>query len=159
MKPASALMIHVRNATNWCNLSTPAGLVVASVGGARIRRGPRGLFIAEGYRWNVPKASAWTLGSVIATKAPDFDALATRFPDLLDHEEAHTWQYAYSLGLGFLPVYSGMAAWSWLRTGDHASANFYERQAGLVNGGYAQRPVRPVRAGIRALADLRNRVR
>lgn len=156
VKPASPLMVHVRNATNWCNLSTPAGLVAASVGGARIRRGPRGLFIAEGYRWSFPKAGAWTLGSVIITKAPDFGTLTVRFPDLLTHEEGHSWQYAYSLGpLGFLPAYTGMAAWSWLRTGDHASANFFEREAGLVDGGYAEGPRRPVKEGIRALADLR----
>jgi hypothetical protein len=34
------------------------------------------------------------------------------------------------------------AAWSWVRTGDPASRNLFERAAGLADGGYRERPLR-----------------
>jgi hypothetical protein len=69
---------------------------------------------------------------------------------LLGHEEKHCTQYACCLGLPFLPLYLLAAGWSQLRTGDPASANFFERLAGLEAGGYVNsRMPRPVagRAG------------
>ena len=44
--------------------------------------------------------------------------------------------------------------WSWLRTGDRASRNFFERQAGLADGGYRDLPTRSVIVGLRALVHL-----
>ena len=55
---------------------------------------------------------------------------------MLEHESEHTWQYAYCLGLPFLPLYLLATTWSLLRTRDRASANFFEKQAGLALGGY-----------------------
>lgn len=55
---------------------------------------------------------------------------------LLGHEERHSTQYAYCLGLPFLVFYGVAAGWSMLRSGNPASRNFFERQAGLVAGGY-----------------------
>jgi hypothetical protein len=48
-----------------------------------------------------------------------------------------------------MPVaYVAAASWSWLRTGDFASRNAFERRAGLADGGYRERPVRPVSVGV-----------
>ena len=44
--------------------------------------------------------------------------------------------------------------WSWLRTGDRAARNFFERQAGLADGGYRDLPTRSVGTGLRALVNL-----
>jgi hypothetical protein len=52
---------------NMINLTTPGGLAVAVIGGAKIRRGPRGLFLCEGYRLKFPVAGAFTIGNVITT--------------------------------------------------------------------------------------------
>lgn len=133
--PRSALE-WLRLAGNTANLSTPLGLGVAVLGRARIRRGPRGLVLADRYRFSFPVASAFTIGNVLLT-AGDWSELSRRRPQLLAHEEGHTWQYLYCLGLPFFPLYGLSLAWSWLRTGDHATGNFFERRAGLMSGGYA----------------------
>ena len=39
-----------------------------------------------------------------------------------------------------------LLTWSWLRTGDFASRNVFERNAGLAIGGCREHPVRPVRS-------------
>ena len=43
-----------------------------------------------------------------------------------------------------LVLYALASAWSWLRTGDPASRNVFERHAGLKEGGYIEKPLRPV---------------
>lgn len=130
---------RLRFGWNLVNLSTPLGLAVAAVGRGRLRWGPRALVFAEHYRFDFPKAGAFTVGSVILTRGT-MDELEARVPGTLDHENAHSWQYAALLGLPFLPAYLLCAGWSWLRTGDPASRNFFERRAGLVRGGYIERP-------------------
>ena len=141
------LLLGLRSAGNLVNLSTPAGLLVARLGRAKVRRHPRGLFLAEEYRLRFPVAGAFTIGNVLITGGR-WEDLERRFPELLAHEEAHSWQYLYCLGLPYYLAYTACMGWSMLRTGDRAAANFFERQAGLVRGGYAERPVRPVRAGV-----------
>ena len=143
----------VRLVGNVVNLSTPLGLLVARVGGARIRRGPRGLFVGEGYRLGFPVASAFTIGSVITTSRTWAEVLRHN-PQLFDHEERHTWQYLYCFGLPFYPAYGLCLIWSVLRTGDRAARNFFERSAGLMDGGYPDRPIRPVGENIRAMIGL-----
>ena len=140
----------VRLVGNMINLTTPIGLLVALVGGARIRRGPRGLFVGEGYRLKFPVASAFTIGSVITTSRT-WPALLRRHPELFGHEERHTWQYLCCIGLPFYLAYGVCMGWSMLRTGDRAARNFFERQAGLVSGGYEEKPIRPVGENIRAM--------
>ncbi len=135
---------------NFVNLTTPLGLGVALAGGARIRRGPRGLFIGEGYRLRFPVASAFTIGSVITTSRT-WDELLRRNPRLFAHEERHTWQYLYCVGLPFYPAYGLCLVWSILRTGDRAARNFFERQADLGAGGYRDVPVRPVADNVRTM--------
>lgn len=137
-------MSRLRQVGNLVNLSTPLGRAVAGVGRARTRRGPRGLLLAEGYRPAFPFADAFTVGNVLLIRGTWAEA-ERRSPGLLAHEERHAWQYFYCLGLPYLVAYGGCMAWSVLRTGDRASANFFERQAGLTNGGYAERPPRPLR--------------
>jgi hypothetical protein len=135
---------------NMVNLTTPAGLLVAAVGGARIRRGPRGLFVGEGYRLRFPVASAFTIGSVI-TATGSWEELLRRNPRLFEHEERHTWQYLYCIGLPFYPAYAVCLVWSMLRTGDRAARNFFERQADLAAGGYRDLPVRPIGDNVRTV--------
>lgn len=139
---------------NLVDLSTPLGLGVAAAGRARLRRGPRGLVLGEGYRLKFPVAGAFTVGNVIITGS-DWRTVLARHPGLLRHEEQHSWQYLYCLGLPYLPAYLACMAWSWLRTGHRAAGNFFERQAGLALGGYPDLPSRPVRAGLRTLLQQR----
>lgn len=138
----------LRFAGNLANLSTPLGLLVARVGRADTRKGPRGLWLAESYSLSFPVAGAFTIGNVIiATQT--WEDLLRSYPDLLAHEERHTWQYLYCLGLPYYLAYLPCMGWSWVRTGDRAAANFFERQAGLSSGGYLELPKRSIRALLR----------
>jgi hypothetical protein len=148
----------VRLAGNFINLSTPVGLAVAGIGRATIRRGPRGLFLAEGYRFTFPIASGFTIGNVITT-GTTWDTMLARNPDLIKHEEIHTWQYLYCLGLPYYIPYVIFMGWSVLRTGDRAARNFFERQADLASGGYIDYPVRPIGEAIRATLGRLNLTR
>ena len=125
---------RLRRAANLLNGSTVAGLAVALAARARLSRGPRGMIIAAGYRWRLPFAQAFTLGNVVLCRSTA-DALLDR-PALLGHEERHCSQYAWCLGLPFIPLYLAAAAWSVLRTGNPGTANIFEQQAGLAAGGY-----------------------
>lgn len=133
---------------NWVNLSTPLGLLVARAGGARLSRGPAGVRVAVGYRPRFPVAPAFTVGDVVLTRRPEAPAGA-----LLAHETRHTVQYAL-LGPAFLPAYSLCAAWSWATTGDWGARNPLEHLAGLADGGYERRPLRP---GLAAALPRRRR--
>lgn len=146
---------RARRTANLLNLSTPLGHVLARAGGAGRRPGPYGLVLAEGYRFRFPVAGAFTVGDVVVT-ARTFPELLAVHPDLLAHEERHSRQYALFLGLPYLPLYTLAMGWSMLRTGDRSSANVFERGAGLLAGGYVERPVRPLVASLRAaLARVR----
>lgn len=125
---------RVRQLANLANGTTLLGLAVAAAAGTAVSQGPRGLLIASGYRWRIPYAGAFTLGNVVICRIRAEDL--TSNPALLGHEEMHCSQYACCLGLPFLPLYFLAAGWSVLRTGDPASENFFERQAGLAAGGY-----------------------
>ena len=140
---------RVRAVGNVINLSSVLGLIAARAGGARLRPGPKGLLLAEGYTLDFPRAGAFTLGNVVLTGGT-FASLTERQPAVLDHENAHAWQYLCCAGLPFLPLYALAAGWSWLRTGDVASANLFERAAGLERGGYREAPV--TNLGFRRLA-------
>lgn len=125
----SVRLLRFRQVGNVLNLSTPCGLLLAGLGRARLRRGPDGLLIAEGYRWRFPIAGAFTVGNVVLTRSPRLNET------LLRHEARHAWQWV-ACGQVFLPAYTAALAWSWLRTGDLAAANPFERLAGLAEGGY-----------------------
>ncbi len=94
---------RVRTVLNWLNLSTLLGLAIARLGGASIVRRGRGTYLATGYRFGFPVASAFTVGSVITSKH-DLDYFIDR-PVLLQHEDRHCTQYAFVLGVVMLPFY------------------------------------------------------
>lgn len=138
---------------NTVNLSTPLGLGIAAVGRCRIRCGPHGLWLADGYRPSFPIAGAFTVGNVVITGRTDWAGYLTQAPTTLAHEERHTWQWL-ALGPLFLPAYVVSMGWSWLCTGDQAAANVFERHAGLALGGYRvglprRSPAAGARAGVR----------
>jgi len=64
-------------------------------------------------------------------------------PALVRHEMRHTVQYAWCLGVVMLPLYGVASCWSLVLTGDPASRNVFERRAGLEDGSYVERPIRP----------------
>jgi hypothetical protein len=135
---------QARRAVNLANGSTAAGMLVAAAGRARLSRGPDGLLIGAGYRLPVPVAPAFTVGNVVLTRT-DAPALATA-GRLLAHEARHATQYACCGGLPMIPAYLLAAAWSWALTADFGTRNVFERRAGLADGGYSERPVRPALA-------------
>jgi hypothetical protein len=129
----------VRRAVNLANGSTLAGLGVAAAGGARLARGPDGLFTGTGYRLPVPPAPAFCLGNVIITRRDDLIPGSR----LWCHEARHATQFAWCGGVLMVPMYLAAAGASWVLTGDFGSRNPFERLAGLADGGYTDKPVRP----------------
>lgn len=133
---------RVRMVVNAANGSTLLGMLVAAAGRARLSDGAHGLLVAERYRLPVPAAPAFCVGNVIVTRM-DRDAL-TGADRLLAHEARHATQYAWCAGPTMLPLYFIAAGLSWALTGDFGSRNVFERRAGLADGGYRDRPLRPV---------------
>jgi hypothetical protein len=147
----------LRLAATAPNGSTVLGLAVAAAARTELTSGPRGLIIAGGYRWRVPFAGAFTLGNVILCRRTGMDLLSR--PGLLEHEEKHCSQYAWCLGIPFLPLYFLAAGWSLLRTGNPGTANIFERHAGLAAGGYPlrnsrRRPRRPILPGMAGPSEM-----
>jgi hypothetical protein len=148
-----------RQVVNLVNGSTIVGVGVALAGGAfaggrfagdgRLISGPDGLLTATGYRLAVPAAPAFTVGNVIIVNARWVPVP----PAVFAHEARHATQYAWCGGLLMLPLYFTAAGMSWVLCGDFGAWNMFERQAGLADGGYADRRVRPALA--RALATFR----
>jgi hypothetical protein len=138
---------RVRTAANLANGSTAAGVLVAVAGRARLRAAGDGLLVAAGYRLPVPVAPAFCLGNVLVTRWPDQQFRRNR--RLLRHEARHATQYAWSGGLVMLPLYGVAALASWLLTGDSGARNVFEQQAGLADGGYSPKPLRPAWLGLR----------
>lgn len=131
-------------AVNLVNGSTLAGILVAAAGRASLARGRDGLLIGVRYRLPVPVAPAFTMGNVILTRAER--AALPGCGALLAHEARHATQYAWCAGLAMLPLYFAAAAGSWVLTGDFGSRNIFETRAGLADGGYSSKPVRPALA-------------
>ncbi len=132
---------RARLALNLLNGSTLAGIVVAAAGRARLIRARDGLVVAVGYRLPVPPAPAFCLGNVIVTRLDAEGAGGAG--TLLAHEARHATQFACCGGVMMLPLYFLAAGVSWLLTGDFGSQNIFERRAGLAEGGYVERPLRP----------------
>lgn len=126
---------RLRQVVNAINLSTLAGLLLATSEGASLERGPNGLVLARGATGTFPRAGAVTVGNVVLLRTDRVN------DELLLHEGRHATQWACCV-LAFLPLYLLAVAWSYARTGDHFSRNWFERRAGLADGGYAERPTR-----------------
>ena len=144
---------RLRALLNWVNLSTPSALVLARVTGCPVVAGPAGVHFALGYSPALPIAGAFTLGNVVFFRPQFVDP--SKYPQLVAHEETHCTQYALCLGLPFIVLYFVAAGYSWLRTGDPASANIFERSAGHHAGGYVQRPTRNLWPQLSAMAAAR----
>lgn len=123
---------RLRRILNWINLSTVCGLGIARARRCEVQSGSNGLIFAFKYTGRLPVASAFTVGNVVLFRASQEKIR----PQLIAHEARHSTQYAVCLGLPFLPLYFLAAGWSFLRTGDPASRNIFERWAGLHDGGY-----------------------
>lgn len=144
----------VRNVANAVNLSTPLGLILATVGKGKLRR-VGSLLVAEHVQLPMVNASAMTVGSVVLVLGRSLEEAEAGIPDLMRHEEEHAWQWSACLGLPFIVLYFAAAGWSMLRCGDRASANPFERQAGLAIGGYQERAKRPMRDVLATLTRRR----
>jgi hypothetical protein len=132
---------RVRAVVNLVNGSTAAGVLVAVAGRARLRRAGDGLLVGAGYRWPVPGASAFCVGNVLVTREEDAEFRAGR--RLFAHEARHATQYACCGGLAMLPLYGVAALVSWTLCGDFGARNVFERRAGLADGGYSAKALRP----------------
>lgn len=133
-----------RRVANLANLSTPLGVLLGCLGrGSWHRR--RGLLVVERVRLPWVNASAMTVGDVVLVMGSTVEEVERRFPRLMEHEEEHSWQWAYCLGLPFIPLYAAASLWSLMRAGDRATRNVFERQAGLVSGGYVSGAAQPRR--------------
>jgi hypothetical protein len=124
---------------NLANGSTLAGLGVAAVGCAAITRSADGLFVGIRYRLPVPPAPAFCLGNVIMTRGDGIDPGSALFR----HEARHATQFACCGGVAMVPLYLAAAGVSWALTGDFGARNVFERRAGLADGGYTDKPLRP----------------
>ena len=131
--------LRAREAVNLVNGSTLAGLGVAMAGRARLARAPDRLFIGTGYRLPVPPAPAFCLGNVIMTRGDGIDPGSALFR----HEARHATQFAWCGGVAMIPLYLAAAGVSWALTGDFGARNVFERRAGLADGGYTDKPLRP----------------
>lgn len=140
----------IRNVANVLNLSTPLGLITGGIGRGRFRRHGH-LIVVESVSLPLISASAMTVGDVVLIPKRTMEEASDQIPTLMAHEEEHAWQWAYCLGLPFIPFYVGAMAWSMVRSGDRATANHFEVQAGLASGGYREGTKVPVREGIRRL--------
>lgn len=127
---------RVRLVGNVANLTTLIGLLMARAGGAQLYSRPRGVWLATGYRFGFPVASAFCVGNVLISHHSLDELLARQ--NLLLHEERHSWQYLLLFGPFYWPCYGVGMVWSLLRTGDRGSANPFEIAAGLADGGYPE---------------------
>jgi hypothetical protein len=146
--------LRVRQAVNVANGSTLVGLGVATLGGARIARSVDGLFTGTGYRLPVPPGPAFCLGNVIVTRDDGIDPGSSLFR----HEARHATQFAWCGGVAMISLYLAAAGVSWVLTGDFGARNVFERQAGLADGGYTDKPLRPALRRINGFTGSGRRV-
>jgi hypothetical protein len=125
------------------NGTTLVGLLIAAGTGAKVRRAPGGILIAEGYSAKLPKQTCFTVGSVILTRRTAEWLRHERHVGLLAHESRHAAQYAV-LGPLFWPAYWLACGYSYAMTGSYGVRNLFEKNAGLAAGGYdLDVPLRP----------------
>jgi hypothetical protein len=131
------LLWRVREFVNFINLSTPAGCVLALIGGASLRRTDTEyrMIHASGYRLKYPIRMVFTIGNVVISP---FDTAGLP-GNLLAHERRHATQYAWCLGLLAVIPYALACTWSWMRTGRTDVKNIFETRAGFDPKNYEYR--------------------
>jgi hypothetical protein len=77
---------------------------------------------------------------VLVTRREDAEFRGDR--RLFAHEARHATQYA-CCGLAMLPLYGAAALVSWTLCGDFGARNVFEQRAGLADGGYPAKALRP----------------
>jgi hypothetical protein len=142
-----------RSRANRRNGTTALGRVLAIAAGCALTPGPAGTTIATTYSWLFPAAVCFVVGDVIFCRRTAHWLLNPARHRLLCHEIRHTDQYA-RFGPLFFPLYVAAAAWSYALTGDVGARNHFERGAGLREGGYPDRPLRPMLRQIRRVANI-----
>lgn len=139
----------VRATLTWLNGTSLVAAALCAAIRVRPVRAPGGVLIAPGYRLRVPRQSCFTVGTVVFTRRTAEWLLAPERTELFAHEARHVGQYAV-LGPLFWPLYAAASAWSYLLTRSYGYRNAFERHAGLVAGGYRERPLRPWAARLRS---------
>ena len=139
MSPDRRSWLRVRQVANLANGSTLAGLGLAALACDATARSADGLFVGTGYRLAVPPAPAFCLGNVLMTRGDGIEPGSALFR----HEARHATQFACCGGLVMIPLYLAAAGVSWALTGDFGARNVFERRAGLADGGYTDKPLRP----------------
>jgi hypothetical protein len=139
VSPDREVWLAVRRVVNLANGSTLAGLGVAALGAAAVTRTVDGLYTGTGYRLPVPPAPAFCVGNVILVRGEGIDPGSRVFR----HEARHATQFAWCGGVAMIPLYLAAAGVSWALTGDFGAGNVFERLAGLADGGYTDKPLRP----------------
>ena len=132
---------QLRRALNWINLSTACGFLLAKLSHSDRRPTPDGHYLATSYHWPVPVAGAFTIGDVIFTRSAhstNSDPYSPLDAHVWSHELMHSNQYAWCLGLPFIPLYFSACAYSYLMSGDIWSYNIFETRANLDAGGYVK---------------------
>ena len=140
---ASGLTDAVHNAPEARRmLNAPAtglGALVALAGGATCNDAQNGLIVCSSSRFNPggDDTGGTTFGEVFVTKRDAEDVLTNK--GLLAHEQRHSEQWA-GWGLFRYPLaYAYESGVSNAVSGSYGSANYFEWDAGMVEGGYVRR--------------------
>jgi hypothetical protein len=80
-----------------------------------------------------------TYGDVFITDKPIDDLSAAQLRALYAHELRHSEQWAAGGPVAFPIAYGLESAWSQISTGTYGCANFFEFEAGFVEGNYSAR--------------------
>ena len=136
------ILWRVREIANFINLSTPAGVLIALIGGAKPHRtaSQYRMIHAFPYRLRWPRGTVFTLGNVVISRRDT----ATLSANSLHHERRHSTQYAWCLGILAVIPYAAACGWSWLLTGSLSARNVFEKRAGNEHSGYYSPPLRPL---------------
>lgn len=132
--PRRQLIRHLFNTLTGITLF---GLIVGVLSRGKPVWDPRfGLIVFMQCQIPWPKSAAMTFGDVVVVRHKGWRELAdVPFP-LMKHEAEHAWQYVFTLGLPYFPLYWSACLYSYARSRNYWQHNLFEIKAGLQNGGY-----------------------
>ncbi len=116
-------------------IASLAGLLAATIAGAHCDGITGDLVLICGGASNWGWGGGTTFGNVYVTSASVIDVLGS--PNLVSHEDRHTWQWALFGPVLFPLAYEEQSVRSWSLTGSYACGNLFEMHAGLAKGGYS----------------------